>query len=90
MINPESKYLLAGKQKPQVTGSQLNSRLKVLMNKAGITKNATLHSLRHSIATHILQQGMALEYIGSFLGHKRLDSTQIYVRISEELNDEEV
>ncbi len=85
VINPESKYLLVGKQKPQVTGSQLNSRLKVLMNKAGITKNATLHSLRHSIATHLLQQGMELEYIGSFLGHKRLDSTQIYVRINEEL-----
>ena len=90
IINTESNYLLVGKSNPQVTGQYLNSRLKKLMKKANITKKATLHSLRHSIATHLLQQGMELEYIGNFLGHKRLDSTQIYVRISEELNNEEV
>ncbi len=84
IINSKSKYLLVGKSKPQVTGQYLNSRLKKLQSKAGITKQATLHSLRHSIATHLLQQGMELEYIGDFLGHKRLDSTQIYVRISED------
>jgi len=84
IINTESKYLLVGKSKPQVTGSQLNNRLKVLMKKSEITKQASLHSLRHSIATHLLQQGMELEYIGNFLGHKRLDSTQIYTHILEE------
>lgn len=85
VINPNSKYVLVGKQKPKTTGSYLNQRLKVLQEKAGIGKNASLHSLRHSIATHLLQQGMELEYIGDFLGHKRLDSTQVYVRINEEL-----
>ncbi|NQY66793.1 MAG: tyrosine-type recombinase/integrase [Moritella sp.] len=85
IINPNSKYLLVGKQQPKVNGHYLNTRLKKLQEKAGITKNASLHSLRHSIATHLLQQGMELEYIGSFLGHKRLDSTQVYVRINEEL-----
>lgn len=85
IINPNSTYLLVGKTKPQVSGQYLNSRLKKLQEKAGINKKASLHSLRHSIATHLLQQGMELEYIGDFLGHKRLDSTQIYVRINEEL-----
>jgi len=85
IINPNSNYLLVGKTKPQVSGQYLNSRLKKLQEKAGINKKASLHSLRHSIATHLLQQGMELEYIGDFLGHKRLDSTQIYVRINEEL-----
>ena len=87
IINTESNYLLVGKSKPQVTGQYLNSRLKKLMNKANITKKATLHSLRHSIATHLLQQGMELEYIGNFLGHKRLDSTQIYTHILEEWSE---
>lgn len=85
VINPNSKYLLVGKLKPQVNGQYLNTRLKLLQEKAGINKRASLHSLRHSIATHLLQQGMELEYIGDFLGHKRLDSTQVYVRINEEL-----
>ena len=87
IINKESTYLLVGKQSPQVTGSNLNGRLKKLMNKANINKKASLHSLRHSIATHLLQQGMELEYIGNFLGHKRLDSTQIYTHILEEWSE---
>lgn len=85
VLNPNSKYVLVGKIKPQVNGQFLNKRLKLLQRQAGITKKVSLHSLRHSIATHLLQQGMELEYIGDFLGHKRLDSTQVYVRINEEL-----
>jgi len=84
IINPNSTYLLVGKTKPQVNGQFLNSRLKTIQEKANINKKASLHSLRHSIATHLLQQGMELEYIGDFLGHKRLDSTQIYTHILEE------
>ncbi|MBK7635494.1 MAG: tyrosine-type recombinase/integrase [Saprospiraceae bacterium] len=37
------------------------------------------------MATHLLQQGMPLEQISKFLGHTSLDSTQIYTRIAEEL-----
>jgi integrase/recombinase XerD len=84
VINPNSNYLLVRKQKEQVNGHYLNTRLKALIQKSGINKNTSLHSLRHSIATHLLQQGMELEYIGDFLGHKRLDSTQIYTHILEE------
>lgn len=87
VINPSSKYVLVGKTKPQVNGQFLNSRLKSLQEKANINKKASLHSLRHSIATHLLQQGMELEYIGDFLGHKRLDSTQIYTHILEEWSE---
>ncbi len=44
-------------------------------------KNLTLHCLRHSIATHLLQNGMKLENISLFLGHSSLDSTQIYTHL---------
>jgi integrase/recombinase XerD len=44
-------------------------------------KKATLHILRHSIATHLLQNGMSIENISRFLGHSTLDSTQIYTHI---------
>jgi integrase/recombinase XerD len=44
-------------------------------------KRLTLHTLRHSIATHLLQNGMSIEQIGRFLGHSSLDSTQIYTHL---------
>ena len=56
-------------------------RLKQLLQKSNIHKNVGLHTLRHSIATHLLQQGMALEQIALFLGHKSLESTQLYTHI---------
>lgn len=68
-------------------GYSFNPRLKQLTEKAGITKEVSLHSLRHSIATHLLQQGMPLEQISRFLGHTSLDSTQIYTRIAQEIED---
>jgi integrase/recombinase XerD len=48
-------------------------------------KNPTLHTLRHSIATHLLQNGMPIEQIAKFLGHTSLEATQIYTHICHEL-----
>ena len=45
------------------------------------SKKITLHILRHSIATHLLENGMSVENISRFLGHSSLDSTQIYTHI---------
>jgi len=44
-------------------------------------KRLTLHLLRHSIATHLLQNGMSIENIALFLGHSSLDTTQIYTHL---------
>lgn len=51
-------------------------------------KNVRLHVLRHSIATHLLQNGMSLENIARFLGHSSLESTQIYTHLVHK-DDEE-
>jgi integrase/recombinase XerD len=47
-------------------------------------KSFGLHILRHSIATHLLQSGMKLEYISRFLGHKSLETTQKYTHLAKE------
>jgi len=50
-------------------------------NEAIRNKRLTLHILRHSIATHLLQNGMSIESIALFLGHSSLASTQIYTHV---------
>jgi integrase/recombinase XerD len=56
--------------------------LKKLLESSKVTKDISLHCLRHSIATHLLESGLSVEYVRDFLGHKHLESTQIYTRIS--------
>jgi integrase/recombinase XerD len=60
------------------------NRLQILRREAGIDKQFGLHALRHSIATHLLEAGMELENIALFLGHKTLDSTQLYTHLVNE------
>jgi integrase/recombinase XerD len=60
-------------------------RIKKLVKKTGIKKKVGTHTLRHSIATHLLQSGMKLERIQQFLGHACLDNTQLYTHLA---NDE--
>ncbi len=44
-------------------------------------REISLHNLRHSIATHLLENGLPIEYVRDFLGHKHLESTQVYTRV---------
>lgn len=59
-------------------------RIKRLVKIAKVKKKVGAHTLRHSIATHLLQSGMKLERIKEFLGHDHLDSTQIYTHLANE------
>ncbi len=71
----------------RLDGQMMLIRLKQLIQLTGnaelIKKDIHLHTLRHSIATHLLQNGMKLERIKEFLGHDSLDSTQIYTHFLE-------
>ena len=68
----------------RMSGAGYNDLFKVLADRAGLSPDITLHHLRHSIATHLLQSGMSLEYVRDFLGHYHLETTQLYARPSVE------
>jgi len=67
--------------------NDLSKMLKTLQNvcddQAIKQKRLSMHVLRHSIATHLLQNGMSIENISQFLGHSSLESTQVYTHLIE-------
>ena len=82
--------LFIGRFSKPMTGGSLYTSLKRLIQKIDNptlqSKNIALHTLRHSIATHLLQNGMELQKIQQFLGHSSLESTQIYTHLLEREN----
>lgn len=71
----------------RLKGHTCNKHLKIMMerskNEQLIAKDITMHGLRHSIATHLLERGISVEQVRQFLGHSQLETTQIYTRISQ-------
>lgn len=65
----------------RMSGDSYNKRLKDIVARTEITREISLHYLRHSIATHLLESGLSVEYVRDFLGHRHLEATQIYVKV---------
>ena len=82
--NKEEKLL-------NITGNKTYEEFKKLLKKVELNnKNFTLHCLRHTIATQLLEQGMELEKVRDFLGHTCLGTTQIYTKIKRQWKSDNI
>tara|TARA_B100000315_G_scaffold258691_1_gene311716 strand:+ start:8720 stop:9565 length:846 start_codon:yes stop_codon:yes gene_type:complete len=77
------KYLFEGQKGGRYSASSVQSIMKKAVINSKIKKHATVHTLRHSFATHLLENGTDIRFIQELLGHKRLETTQIYTHISK-------
>lgn len=85
--NTKEESLFINERGNRISGQMMLLRLNTLIerteNPVLQEKKPGLHTLRHSIATHLLSNGMKLEKIKDFLGHSSLESTQIYTHLIE-------
>ena len=75
-------HLFSGQNGGRYSERSLQKVMEQALIKAGIDKPATLHTLRHSFATHLLEQGTDLRYIQNLLGHASSKTTEIYTHVS--------
>ena len=77
------RWLFPGRRQGQhLTTRQLSRLFHEAAAAAGITKRVSLHSLRHSFATELLEAGTDIRYIQAVLGHSKLDTTSRYTRVA--------
>ena len=80
----DSPYLLIGKRKEKLNEREIRAIVTDTAKKAGISVHVTPHTLRHTYATHMLNEGADLKSVGDLLGHESLSTTQIYTHVSNE------
>ncbi|OFV84715.1 MAG: hypothetical protein A2W26_13635 [Acidobacteria bacterium RBG_16_64_8] len=78
--------LFPGRQGP-LRRRQIQLRFVRYRELAGLPDHYTTHSLRHSIATHLLDAGASLEFVQDHLGHQNIRSTAIYARVTSRLRE---
>ena len=88
-INPKhSDILFLNSRGAQISRQMVFLVIKEIVRKAGIQKNISPHTFRHSFATHLLQNGADLRFIQEMLGHSSITTTEIYTHLNtEELHE---
>jgi len=81
--NGRNRRSAASASRP-MSGSAVQGCMKRVVEKLGLTKDISPHTLRHSIATHLFEAGVSLCWMQKFLGHANLQTTLIYLHLTED------
>ena len=84
----QTGYVFESNRHTKFTARRIQQIVKETAGRAGITKKVHPHLLRHTVATFLLEKGMPLEQIQKFLGHSKIETTQIYAESSTEMMKE--
>lgn len=82
LIKGDSKYLFLNHLGEQLTERGVRYLLNELIKKTSLTKNISPHMLRHSFATHLLNEGCDLLSVQKLLGHESISATQVYTHVT--------
>ena len=82
--NTKSEFIFLTRLNKPISRIEFWRQLKQIALKAGIMKNITPHTLRHSFATHLLTGGADIRFVQEMLGHSSISTTQIYTHVSQQ------
>lgn len=78
----KNEYIFRSERGGKITERTAQKIFENALKKTGINKEATFHSLRHSFATHLLENGVDVRYVQELLGHQNIRTTQIYTQVT--------
>ena len=77
------EYLFEGQSGGKYSERSVQQVLKQTLAKAKINKEGSVHTLRHSYATHLIEQGTDIRFVQELLGHKNIKTTLIYTHLTD-------
>ncbi len=81
-VKPANDFVFASERGGKITTRTAQKIFENSLKIAGIKKSATFHSLRHSFATHLLENGVDIRYVQELLGHQNIRTTQRYTQVT--------